>query len=67
MPTSKRRGRTRTRDARFPVLTIHVVDGPYDKINGKWVKVDKVVTPNLICVRVPAKKLRSKTRVGATR
>lgn len=67
MTNSKRRVRTRGRDARFPVLTIHVVDGPYDKIDGKWVKVDKIVTPNLICVRVPAKKLSSKTRVGAQR
>lgn len=67
MPISKKRSRTRRAKVRDPILTIHIADGPYDKIDGKWVKVDEIVTPSFILRRVPIKKLRSKTRVGAQR
>ena len=67
MTTSKRRPRAKREAARFPLLTIHVADGPYDKIDGKWVKVEEIVTESFILRRVPATKLRSKSRVGAQR
>lgn len=67
MTTPKRRSRSRKTDARFPMLTIHQLNGPWKEINGKWVQVDEIVTPSFILRRVPAKKLRSKTRVGAQR
>lgn len=67
MTTPKRRARATKKDPRFPILTIHQLNGPWDKINGKWVQVDEIVTESFILRRVPTKKLRSKTRFGATR
>ena len=67
MAASKRRSRAKREAERFPMLTIHVANGPWEEIDGKWVQVDEIVTPSFILRRVPAKKLRSKTRVGVQR
>lgn len=64
-PKRPKRAVRRTRAKPTPFLLPE--NGPWKEIDGRWVEVDEIVTKSFILRRVPAKKLRSKTRVSAQR
>lgn len=66
--TNPKRKKRAVRESRTrPTPFLLPANGPWQEIDGKWVKVDEIVTESIILRRVPLKKLRSKTRFGAQR
>lgn len=67
MTNPKRQKRVVRATRTKPTPFLLPANGPWKEIDGKWVEVDEIVTESFILRRVPAKKLRSKTRFGAQR